>query len=205
MISNVISPELNETLASVHRRYPAVEIKIAIDPWRVVLERVSSGECNIGITHHGEIDQSLQYEPLIRETQQLYCGRTHPLYGHRFRDATLLAPEPFILTHGDEPDDLRRFRERYGYGDRVSGHAEDLHEVSRLIELGIGIGFLPTIVAGLATPNTLWPLLDTHLLPSYFIYVITPQAARLSTPTRLFLDEVRRRLRAKHDLAGGIP
>ena len=45
----------------------------------------------------------------------------------------------------------------------------------------------------------LWPLLPTSLLPSYFIYLIVPPAARLSTPTQLFYDEMLRRLRAKAD------
>jgi DNA-binding transcriptional LysR family regulator len=200
MISNVISKEFDESLASIHRRHPNVEIKIEIAPWRAVLDAVSSGECDLGITHDSETRAHLRYEPMFRETQQLYCARSHPLYGHRIRDPAALSPERFILTQGDAPADLERFRHRYGLGKNATGHAEDLHEALRLVELGIGIGFLPTIVAEMAQEDRLWPLLPAPLLPTYFIYLVAPPPSRMTTPTQLFLDEIRRRLRAKDDL-----
>jgi DNA-binding transcriptional LysR family regulator len=199
MISNIVASELDESLQSFHRRYPEVEIRIEIFPWRDVLSGVVAMECDVGITHDAKTQPDLQYYPLLLERQQLYCGRTHPLYGQHIREPADLARERMILTHGDEPEDLAAFRNRFGLGEQVAGHAEDLHEAMRLIELGIGVGFLPTIVADLADTGRLWPILPVQFLPSYFIYVITPSATRLSTPAQLFLQEVRRRLAAKRD------
>jgi DNA-binding transcriptional LysR family regulator len=196
-ISNIICPELDEALGSFHRRHPNVEITLSVAPWRATLEACSSGACDIGVTYDSGPRPQFQYEPLFRETQQLYCGRSHPLFGQQVRDPAILAKERFILTHEDEPEDLERFRRRYGLGLNASGHAEDLHEVSRLIELGVGIGFLPTIVAEPKKKGRLWPILSELLLPSYFIYLVAPPASRISTPAQLFLDEMRRRLAAR--------
>lgn len=197
MISNVVSPELDASLQSFHARYPNVEIRIEIASWRKVLAGIVDMACDIGITHDCEPERDLQYIPLLRESQQLYCGLSHPLYGHRVRDPANLASEPLILTHGDEPGDLTAFRGRYGLGQRASGHVEDLHEAHRLISLGIGIGFLPTI-----TPKSkdLWPILPPALLPSYVVYAIAASPARISTPTQLLLQELKRRLAARKDI-----
>lgn len=200
MISRIVSPEFDASLQSFHGRYPNVEIQIEIAPWRTVVAGVGNLDCDLGVTHDNETHPGFQYIPILRETQQLYCGRSHPLYGSLVRDPAKLAPERLILTHGDEPEDLARFRERYGLGRSVAGHAEDLHEVLRLLELGIGIGFLPTIVANLARRDSLWPILHAPLLPSYFVYVVAATPERLSTPTQLFLGEIQRRMAARQDL-----
>ena len=197
VISNVVSPEFDAALASFHRRHPNVAIHVDVASWPRVLEALSDGLCQIGVTFDSGPRATLQYEPLFRETQQLYCGPAHPLYGQRVRDPAILCNEAFVLTNEDEPEDLRRFRMRFGLGSNAAGHAEDLNEVSRLIRLGVGIGFMPTVVAEPFGEQHLWPLLSVSVLPSYFIYLIAPPPARMTIPAQLFLDEVRRRMRAR--------
>ncbi len=197
VVSNIVSPEFDAALASFHRRHPNVAIHVEVAAWPRVLEGLGDGLCQIGVTFDSGPRATLIYEPLFRETQQLYCGTSHPLYGQRVRDPAILSGEAFVLTNEDEPEDLRRFRLRFSLGGHAAGHAEDLNEVSRLIQLGIGIGFMPTVVAEPVGERRLWPLLSVSVLPSYFIYLITPPPARMTTPAQLFLDEVRRRMRAK--------
>jgi DNA-binding transcriptional LysR family regulator len=200
MISDIISPELDEALASILRRHPDIELKIEVATWRTVLDGVSSGECDIGMTYESESLPQLRYEPMVHETQQLYCGRAHPLYGYRVRNPGTLSGERFILATADEPKDLERFRLHFGLGTNTAAHADDLHEAMRLISLGAGIGFLPTIVAA-PLGDRLWPILPVSLLPSYFVYLIAPPPSRMSTPAQLFFTEMLRRLRAKPELA----
>ncbi len=199
MITHIICPELDEALASIHQRNPGLEISIEVAPWRDVLEALIANKCDAGVTYDSGPRPQLRYEPLFRETQQLYCGRSHPLYGKTVLDPSTLSHEHFVLTHGDEPEDLEKFRQRYGLGRHTCGHAEDLHEVSRLLQLGIGIGFLPTVVAQPIGPERLWPLLNRSVLPSYFIYLVAPPAVRASAVGQLFLDEMRRRMQANGD------
>jgi DNA-binding transcriptional LysR family regulator len=194
-ISNIVNAELDEALVSFHKRHRNVVLEVTIAPWRTVLEALSSNACDVGVTYDSEPRPHFQYEPLFREIQQLYCGPTHPLYGRQFYNPADLAQEGFILTAGDEPEDLERFRKRYNLGSNSICSVEDLHEVSRLIQLGIGIGFLPTIVA--SSSKKLWPLLAPAILPSYFIYLVGPSPSLISTPAQLFFDETRRRLSAR--------
>lgn len=191
MVSQLVCPALDAALARFHARYPGVVIRIEVAPWREVVEAVRIGEAEIGIACDSAPSVELRYEPLMRETQQLYCSDRHPLYGHASFLPAELAQQAFIDTGEDEPGELETFRRRHGLGRVVGGHAQDLHEVRWLIGLGVGLGFLPTVVANrLPDAAALWPLLPEDLLPSYHIHVITRQAAALAPLARHLLGEL---------------
>lgn len=198
LISSIVCEELDASIASLHRRHPGIEFHLEVTPWRQIISAVTSGEASIGIACDSAPRSELRYEPLIRETQQLYCSRWHPLYGQQINDPGTLSGERFVTTGADEPDDVRVFRQRYGLGARPSGEAQDLEEAKRLIRNGVGLGFLPIIVAEhYETRDRLWPLLPPGLLPSYHVYLITRPSLPADTVTQLFLDEIRRRLHAR--------
>ncbi|MDE1172157.1 MAG: LysR family transcriptional regulator [Parvibaculaceae bacterium] len=198
LISSIVCPELDESIASLHRRHPGVEFRLEVSPWRPIVSSVSRGEAPIGIACDSAPRPELRYEPLIRETQQLYCSRWHPLFGRQINDPGVLAGERFVTTGADEPDDVRTFRQRYGLGARVSGEAQDLEEAKRLIRNGVGLGFLPIVVAGHdGNRDRLWPLLPPGLLPGYHVYLITRPSVSPDLVSQLFLDEIRRRLLAR--------
>jgi DNA-binding transcriptional LysR family regulator len=197
-MSSIVSPELDAALSAFHRIHPGVEIHLDVVPWRGIVKALKLGEAEVGIACDSAPSEELRYEPLMKEVQQLYCSRGHPLYGVTIHQPSDLCDEPFIRTGEDEPEELERFRRRYGLGRRVGGFAENLHEVKRLIELGIGIGFLPTCVADeIDRAHSLWPLIPADLLPSYHVYLITREQDQRDTPTELFLEEILRRLRAR--------
>ena len=197
MLSQLISPRLDAALAAYHARYPDVAIRIDVAPWRAVLEAVRKGEASLGIACDSAPSADLRYEVLMRETQQLYCGPSHPLYGQGPFSPNELATQAFIHTGEDEPAALEAFRQRFGLGQRRAGFAEDLHEVRWLIELGLGLGFLPTVVAGSRQDrDALWPLLAPDLLPSYDVFLITRQALASDPLCERLLTAIRQDHRA---------
>ncbi|MFA5122034.1 LysR family transcriptional regulator [Zavarzinia sp.] len=189
MISNLVCPAFERALMGFNGAHPAVEIKFDIAPHSAVIRAVTNGEAEIGIAGDTAPAAGLAYYPLMRETQQLYCGPRHRHYGKPAGHPADFTLERFILTGEDETEQLRQFRRRFGLGNRVGGFAENLHEVRRLIELGLGIGFLPTVVAESPGAN-LWPLLPAEILPSYHVYVITRADGGHSTPTALLLTAI---------------
>lgn len=195
MISSVVSAEFDAALSALHRHHPGVGIHIDVCPWRAVIEALKSGEAEVGIACDSAPDAGLRYQPLMKEVQQLYCDRNHTLYGMTVPQPADLADRAFIATGADEPEELASFRRRYGLGRHVGGIAENLHEAKRLIELGVGIGFLPTCVAEtLDSQGALWPLLPETALPTYQVYLVTRDEPARNTPTELFLAEIMGRL-----------
>lgn len=198
LISSIICPEFDEAIASFKRRHPAIAMELRVSPWRGVLEALARGEVEVGIGYEGGAGPELIYEPMFVETQQLFCARSHPLYGRKVMRLEELVREGFVLTGADEAEPVTRLRSRHGLGQERAGQAEDVHEALRLITLGVGIGFLPVGAAALAVEaGKLWPLLPDELQPSYEIYLISRADPSRDTATQLFLDEIRRRLRAQ--------
>lgn len=204
LISSTICPEFDEAIASFHRRHPAIAMELRVSPWRGVLEALVRGEVELGIGYEGQAhsnqkpERELIYEPMFVETQQLFCARQHTLYGRRITRLDVLSREGFVLTGADEPEAVTRLRSRHGLGGTRAGQAEDVHEALRLIALGVGIGFLPVAAAAQAVAEgKLWPLLPDEARPCYEIYLISRADPSRDTATQLFLDELRRRLRAK--------
>jgi DNA-binding transcriptional LysR family regulator len=198
LISAVLSSELDEAIASFHRRNPNIQIELRVSPWRDVLDALERGEVEIGIGYDSGARSGLVYEPLFVERQQLYCSRNHPRFGRRISRLGELKDEGFVLTGEDELEVVTRLRRRYGLGSKVNGLAEDVNEAKRLIQLGVGIGFLPVLAAaGAVAKGRLWPLLHAELEPSYDIFLLARSEPSRDTATQLFLDEVIRRVRAQ--------
>jgi DNA-binding transcriptional LysR family regulator len=197
-VSEVSSPELDATIESLCRRHPRIRLRIDIAPRRLVLQALLKDAAEICIAFESAPRADLLYEPLMREYQQLYCSRDHPLFGARVRNPEMLKGERFVLTGSDEPDDVLHFRLRYQLGLEPAGEAENLAETMRMIAAGCGIGFLPsTVVENAAKGRQLWPLLPRAMLPNYLLYLITKPEAEQTLPTQLFLAEIRRRLAAR--------
>lgn len=162
-----------------------------------MLDALERGEAELGVGYDSGVRSALTYEPLFTETQQLYCARSHPLFGYRITKISELCQEGFVLTGADEVETLTRLRQRYRLGTVISGLAEDIHEAMRLITLGVGIGFLPTMAAGDAVKaGLLWPMLPDDIAPSYEMYLLARLTPSRNTAAQLFLDEIIRRLRA---------
>lgn len=205
VISDLVSPQFDQAMVTFHQLHPEVEIRLDIAPWRDVVLSVKDGSADIGIACDNVTSPEFDYRPLMREWQQLYCGKSHPAFAKGVRDPAALADEVFVLTGEDEPAELTSFRQRYGLGERVGGAAETLHEVKRLIQIGIGIGFLPTVVAADAVAaKELRPMLRADILPTYHVYLIT-RDTRLSPPARALLDVIEAHLQPEEGPQPGTP
>ncbi|MEW9857066.1 LysR family transcriptional regulator [Novosphingobium sp. M1R2S20] len=198
IVSALVSAEFDEAIASFHRRNPDIHIEIRVSPWRRVLDALEQGEVEIGVGYDSAVRGSLVYEPLFTEHQQLYCARSHPLFGYRVSRLNELKDEGFVLTGEDEIEAITHLRRRYRLGSRVSGLAEDINEARRLIVQGVGVGFLPVLSAqDEVDKGRLWPMLYADTEPSYHIFLLARAEPSRDTATQLFLDEVIRRIRVQ--------
>jgi len=198
IVSGLVSAELDEAIASFHRRNPAIHIEIRVSPWRQVLDALEQGEVEIGVGYDNSVRGTLMYEPLLVESQQLYCARNHPYFGYRVSRLNELKDEGFVLTGDDEIELITHLRRRYRLGTKVNGLAEDINEARRLILQGVGIGFLPILAAeNDVAKGKLWPMLHADFEPSYDIFLLARAEPARDTATQLFWDEVIRRIRAQ--------
>jgi DNA-binding transcriptional LysR family regulator len=189
VISNLVLPQFNAALSDFHQRYPRIEIKLDVAPWRLVLRSLKGGDVELGIGFDNSPGDDLIYAPMLHEVQQLYCSTHHPLFGRTSRDLERLRDDPFVLAGREETQELTQFRNRHGLGQRVGGIADNLAERMLLIQLGVGIGFLPeAVVKSSATAPLLWPLLPHEIAPRCTIYFMSRANCERNASAQLFLE-----------------
>jgi DNA-binding transcriptional LysR family regulator len=190
LISNLVLPILNQGFQVFATQNPRMHLKISIFPWQEAVHRVLEAQTDVAVVYQRVRNAELDYQWLCRETQYLYCGPSHRLYGQTVSDPLSLRDEPFVLTGLDEAEEVAGFRLRYGLGNNVSAISEDLSEVRRLINAGIGIGFLPAAnLSGPADQTGLWQLLVNSLdLPTYNLWVVARHAHKRSPAADRFIS-----------------
>jgi DNA-binding transcriptional LysR family regulator len=195
-ISDIVAPAMDKAMLDFHQRYPGMQIRLDVAGWRDVVEAVARGDADIGLACDSAPREDLNYLPVAREVQQLYCAKASSLFGKAPGSPADFRDQSFVLTGEDEPDELANFRRRHGLGRKVCGAADTLHEARRLIELGFGIGFLPTAVAEPhVAAGSLWPLLLEFQMPSYHLYAVTRAELPDGSPASLLVAAVRQNIR----------
>jgi DNA-binding transcriptional LysR family regulator len=188
-ITSITSRRYDRVIAAYHRKYPQVQIGVDIVPWEEVTRRLTRQLVDIGVAPARFLDADFAFNLLYAEPIRLYCGHSHACFGKTAATAEEIADEGLILTGGDEPDVISRYRLQYGLGRVVAGQSEHLEEAKRLTVQGVGLCFLPEPFAEPeVAQGLLWPVLPETERFTSDIYVISLPRERLQLPARLFLD-----------------
>jgi len=196
VISNLhLVSKLNAVFSEFHRCHPKIEIKLDVAPWPLVLQSLEAGDLELGIGFSDERDERITKIPVIDQVQQLYCGPGHRLFGRTITEPQLLRDEPFVVT-SHEPLQYGQYRKRFGLGRQVGGIADNLQERMWLIQLGVGIGFLPRPIVDASTfAKMLWPLLAEDAAPVCTLYFMSAVNKVRSAPAQSLWETALRHLR----------
>lgn len=183
-----LQPRLTKMIEEFHALYPRIEIKLDVGPWREILESLRSGAVELAIGFDPQPADPQTHILLSEQSQQLYCGPSHPLAGKRVAAPEELRDEPFVVTN-DEPTPYVEFRQKHGLGRETGGYADGVHERMWLIELGMGIGFLPVpVVEASRFAEKLFPLLPDDQAPRWNVYLMSRARSVRSAPAQLLFD-----------------
>ena len=191
MISNLVSPELDEIFSRYIRHYPYIELDIDIVPWEGISTAILRNNIDIGIAPVSTRHKELNYNHLFREKHRVYCNSDHPLFGKTENNFMALSKEKFVLTGNDEPAQLTKFRLRYNLGHHTGGISSSLEEAKRLTLSGAGICFLPEgFTEREVRQNVLWPITRVLDALTLDIFIITHPQIPERLALQYFLDEV---------------
>ncbi|QGX99587.1 LysR family transcriptional regulator [Roseovarius faecimaris] len=206
-IDQVMSPEIDRAIEQFFYDHPAVDLEITIETTEKILRAVTLGTVTLGITD-GTIPDGLEARELLRERFGLFCGRNHPLYGRRDVSISDLRAEPFIgfnadVLGGKHMNDVTAYRAKVSIGQRVRGQSPYVNQVRRMIELGLGIGFLPLHLAEpFVAKGSLWRLPPYSEEPSARVYLVTNSEIQLSEAEKLFWDYVEAHVKQAGPISG---
>lgn len=151
---------IGQQLAQFLRRYPEIQLEINMRSPRVLERSVQEGDLQLAIGPRHRRVSGLRFIPIYAESNSLYCGRGHELYG--------------VPAEKLDAKDVERYdRIARGYLDRFDAqffrdqtYRITVHQVeaaAMMILSGAGIGFLPDhYAAGYVEAGELWRVNPDH-------------------------------------------
>ena len=195
IISQVVSDDFNTILSTFFNSHPKVELTISIKAVTEIIREMELGKITLGVCG-GVIPDILIKKWLMREDFGLFCGKSHSLYGKNKLALDNLRGESFVsftadILGGEHMSDVTAIRAKASIGQFVRGRSSNVSEVRRMIEIGLGIGFLPLHLADpYLRSGSLWRLPPYDEVPSDDIYLIYNPATNFSPAERIFLAQV---------------
>lgn len=181
---------LPDALTQYARLYPAVEVSIQVTTTTPVLEKVASGEADIGICLQPLPDRHFRYEHLIEDEFVLLCANQHLLATKADCSWEDFANHPYIALSSNTS--IRMLTEgmfhQKGLLVRNSYECESLPLSGRLIAAGLGISAMPRLALDLTQLDgiAVRTLSDPVLLRR--LGTVTRAGRSLSTAARNFLQ-----------------
>ncbi|MEM5544166.1 LysR family transcriptional regulator [Sulfitobacter sp. AS92] len=206
IISNLVSPLIDEAMRLFHQRHPSVIFQSEIQNSQSIVRLIQQGRATLGFCLLAKPLVNLRSIRLFREEFRVFCGAEHPLFGQEELELRDLQREPFIsfacATEGMGLEPMSVLREGTRLGNRINGLSTSIEEVRRMIVAGMGIGILP-----LATTKEdirrgdLWPLKITDEPLGADVYLVHAPTEKLSSSERKFVQTVEELLALYPDMA----
>lgn len=138
-LADEVLERLGAALGAFRRRHQAVQIELLSAMPAELERRLLQGQLQLAIGYFSGRQTALDYHPLFREQQQLYCGRGHPLFERPPRDdSALLACDGVLHPY--------RFVAPWQNG-ASSAHSEQVEGSLAFILSGAHVGYLPDHIA----------------------------------------------------------
>jgi DNA-binding transcriptional LysR family regulator len=194
-ISQVISDEFNDQLSDFFNEHPKTELSIKVMTTTEVIRAVELGQVSLGVSD-GVIPEPLEKLPLRTEEYAIFCGKSHPLFGKKNLKLKNLRGYAFVNFIADElggqhMGEVTAVLAKASIGQHVRGQSSSVHEIRRMIEIGLGIGFLPFHLAEPYVQNgRLFRLPPYTEAPASHVFLIKNPATNFSAAERLFTDHM---------------
>ncbi len=190
---------LPQVLATVRERHAATLPILYRARSDEFIEALLANHVDLAILADPRVDKRLRYETLFEERVSLVAGRSHPLFGSPAIRAQQLEGAQFVSLSEQTPTGavIGKYLDRLGIEVERVVSTEDVETVKRMVEMGMGVAFLPDMVTerDLVTPANpggrlsrvaVDPPLTRHIV------LVTWNEVPSSRAVAAFVEEVRR-------------
>jgi DNA-binding transcriptional LysR family regulator len=109
------------------------------------IEALLANQVDVALLADPRVDRRLHYETLFEERVSLIAGSSHPLFGAAAVRPKQLKDAQFVSLSQQTPTGMliRRYLDRLGVCVEPVVQVENVETVKRMVEIGIGVAFLP--------------------------------------------------------------
>ncbi len=189
---------LPQLLLTMRERYPAMRPTVIYREADDIVDNLLANQLDLAILADPRVDRRLRYETLFEERVSLVSGRSHPFFGCPTISPKRLKGVQFVALSPQTPTGvlIANYLDRLGIAVEPVIEADNVETVKRMVEIGMGIAFLPDMVterevAGGSNPNG---RLGRSLVDPPFtrrIVLVTWNERPASRAVTAFIEEVR--------------
>jgi DNA-binding transcriptional LysR family regulator len=190
---------LPQVLWTVHERHAAARPSLYRARSDESIEALLANQVDLAILADPRVDRRLRYETLFEERVSLISGRSHPFFGSPTVRPKQLQGAQFVALSQQTPTGslVHKYLERLGVAVEPVVSTEDIETVKRMVEMGMGVAFLPDMVTerAVVTPANPGGRLGRSLVEPPLtrrIVLVTWNEIPPSRAVAAFIDEVRR-------------
>lgn len=202
LVTHLPIPVLNRVMQQIRILYPSVTFQSNVATSSNIVRAIIQKYASFGFCMLQKPIPTLSCRYLYREHYGIYCGQGHRLYGQddiSYRD---MSGEAFIALGCAEQGNTLEPMEclRASLDIRTIGQSENLEEVSRMIEAGMGIGLLPSdVVKHKVSNGSLWLLSTFEGNLGADVYLIQNPESPMNNAEKVFLDCFMNHIDPQHD------
>lgn len=189
---------LPDVLKKFKEKYPLARATVMYGQAGEIMEALLSNQVDLAVVANPRPDRRLHFETIIEERISLVCGKPHPFFGKSSAKPHELQGVRFISLSPETPTGhlIRDHLARMGVSVDVVVTTPSVETVRRMVEIGLGVAFLPDMVANEnlsrdgTSPNPL-ARIDVRPLLKRRIMLVTWKKFPFSQVNQSFLDELR--------------
>lgn len=204
LASHVTSPDFDDVLTCFAQAAPEATFTLSVLESHDVVKVIQHNRASIGICLLSEKVPSVKVTPLFREYFGLYCGPSHPLFGHADLRIEDLANSDCVAFQteidGHPLFSVMELRNAARMKSIPRGISSNLTEVKRMIKCNFGIGALPVHVAHRdVIDGNLWQLPPYQKLPEVDIHMLINLKRNFNSAEKLLIDLLEQRFNTANE------
>ncbi|RUS46296.1 LysR family transcriptional regulator [Cohnella sp. AR92] len=199
---------LPDVLTAFRQAHPSIEIALVEETTLQLEQLTASGGADVSLLSLPVIDSSLTYEPIIEEEIFLAVPPDHRLAQSGSREPIELAEmkdESFVLLKRGQGFRAIAYDlcQKAGFAPRVVFESSNIETVQSLVAAGMGVGFVPHMVARSAQEGSHTPAyIRLKGKPTRTLVIGYRKGRYLSNAAEAFIDIFRKTM---HSLSQQVP
>jgi DNA-binding transcriptional LysR family regulator len=139
---------LPQVLWRIKQKQPQTNISVTYQHSSEVIETLLENKIDLALVANPSFDRRLQAETILEEQVSLVCSRSHPLFGKKQVRPVDLKGLQFVALSPASPTGklVKDFMARLGISIEPVVSSDNVETVKRMVEVGMGIAFLPDMV-----------------------------------------------------------
>jgi DNA-binding transcriptional LysR family regulator len=189
---------LPDVLIKIKEKYPMARATVMYRQSDEVMDALLSNQVDLAVIANPRLDRRLNYETIIEERISLVCSKTHPFFGRSAAKPNELRGLRFISLTPETPSGqlIRDHLAKLGVSVDVVVTTPSVGTVKRMVEVGLGVAFLPDMVTSedlSCNGRSLNHLARIEVRPSLMrrVVLVTWKKFKCSQVIQAFIDDLR--------------